>query len=356
MGLKVKVLLVTNYITHYNLPLYERLGSMYDLTVIYSCGEFKNKDTHFSYKYISTYKFKRFNIYKKYIGKICKQFDVVIFFGDIAYLNNTFIILNKHRSYKVIIWGIGVSASYDKKFDEVTKWDHVRNFIYKRADANIFYSEYPIQKYIEAGFDKQTLFVANNTLEVDPYIEGIEKDSILFIGTLYIQKGIKTLLEQYKKAYDMNHYIPIFNIVGGGTDYDLVVKWINENNLSDKIKVHGSIYDLNTKRIFFERAYATISPMQAGLSVLESMGYGTPFVTMHDAITGGERFNIEHNKNGILMKNIEEISEIIIDITNNPNKYIHFGINAKEYYYSCRTIDHMTNEFRNAIDYVLNKV
>jgi len=40
------------------------------------------------------------------------------------------------------IMGIGVSASYNKQFDKDTTFDFLRHFVFKKADANIFYSDY----------------------------------------------------------------------------------------------------------------------------------------------------------------------------------------------------------------------
>jgi len=81
----------------------------------------------------------------------------------------------------------------------------------------------------------------------------------------------------------------------------------------------------------FTKSLLCISPNQAGLSVLKSMGYGVPFVARENAITGGERLNIINNSNGILYNSQAELVDIISNSFLNKQEYIEMGRNAKEY-------------------------
>ena len=116
-----------------------------------------------------------------------------------------------------------------------------------------------------------------------------------------------------------------------------------------------SIYDNKEKAKYFARSYACISPLQAGLSVLESMGYGVPFITIKDAITGGEVFNIHNGVDGITMDSIEELKDVIADVFNNKQKFLDYGLNAKAFYNQYRKPEDMADGLWNAIQYVLQK-
>ncbi len=288
---KKKILILYNNLFHYRIALFKLLAEKCDLTVAYSIGPGLTEKVNFKIIKLPIIRYKRLVLHRNNIYKFCQQFDVVIAYGDIAWLKLSTLPFYKRRTFKVIFWTIGVSASYEKRYDAHSGWNGLRDFFYRHADALIFYSDYPIKRYVKRGFDAKKIFVAPNTVEVsNSPNKTFDKDSILFIGTLYRQKGIYDLLENYKLAHCINADILPLNIVGGGPEYANIQNWVQKNLLGQKVFVHGPILDIQKKAVFFYKAVACISPIQAGLSVLESLGYGVPFITMHDALTGGERF------------------------------------------------------------------
>ena len=219
----------------------------------------------------------------------------------------------------------------------------------------VFYSDVPIPLHVKRGYNKEAMFVANNTVRVrNLNIDWAEKKSLLFIGTLYLEKGLQLLLDSYKEAISQTENILPLTIVGGGSEYEKVCQWVKENNLADHITLTGPIYEEAKKSEIFAKSIACISPLQAGLSVLESMGYGVPFITSEDAITGGEAFNITNDMNGLRMKDISKLSSIICDISNNPQKYIEMGKKAHKHYWTSRKPEDMAAGLSDAIEYVLN--
>lgn len=329
-----------------------------ELTVAYSLGEgLKNhEDVLFHIKYLPPYRqikpSESFVIQKANIRKLTKRYDVVIAYGDISWLKySTLPWFNKQ---KVIFWTLGVSASYDSGYDKKTTWDKVRAFFYKQADALAFYTTYPIDKYELMGIPRSRMFEAPNTVAVEPIQEDTVKDSILFIGTLYQQKGLQLLLDAYKANMHNPHLLKLF-IIGNGPDFDYTVQWIKENGLEERIIMPGAIYDRKEKARYFARALACISPLQAGLSVLESMGYGVPFITTKDAVTGGELFNVHDGIDGIVMNSPEELPRVIGDVFDNRDKYLTFGRNARVFYNECRRPEDMADGLWNAVKYILNK-
>ena len=360
MEQKKKVLVLYNKLFHYRIPIFNLLAEKYDLTVAYSFGTEGEIPSGVNFKtlYLPYCKIGKFVLQKANVYKLCCNYDVVVTYGEIAWLKNTYITIKRNRPFGVVPWTIGVSASYNHHYDSPSIWNRLRYVIKRGADAIVFYTSYPIQKYLKFGFEREKLFVANNTVEVKPSLNEIkqEKDSILFIGTMYMQKGMLSMLEEYLSAYMMEPQIPDFNLVGGGDDLQTVKDWVKSNNLEHKIHVHGPIYDAEKKQELFAKAYATISPNQAGLSVLESMGYGVPFVTMSNAITGGEIFNIADKENGVLLNSIEQLRDVIVDIHKHPELYICYGESAKHFYDNNRQPKHMAEGLSDAIEYAYCKI
>lgn len=353
--MRPKVLILYNKLLHYRIPIFKILAEKYDLTVAYNYG--KEADILLNFKTIklNPYKIWKFTSQHENIYSLAKQFDVVLTYGETAYIKYSLLALHKKRNFKLIYWSIGAPASYTRKYGEASKlYFALTDFFTIRADAQISYAEPGRELHIQRGFKPEKLFVANNTVEVCKVPREHERDSIMFIGTLYPQKGLPTLLEAYKTAYLTNEDILPLEIVGDGILKGDISKWITENNLSHKIHIHGALYKGEDKAKVFSHALACISPNQAGLGVLESMGYGVPFITHKDAITGGESFNIQDGVTGLRLETLDVLPEVILDISENPDKYKKMGEKAYDYYWSCRKPDDMANGLSEAIDYVLN--
>lgn len=348
-----KVLVLYNKLFHYRIPIFELVAEKCDLTVAYCYGPDDDNNRNFKKVRLTPYKIGPFTFQKENIFQLCQQYDVVIAYGEIAWLKYTALSLRKHRNFKIAYWGIGVSASYNKHYDSKSKIDFIKKIFYKLGDAKVFYTDYPIQRYIKYGFRREQLFVANNTVQVKKIKPNSERNKLLFIGSLYREKGLDILLESYKKAYDLDKDIYDLQIIGGG-DYDWIEEWIHKNEMVEKVKLLGPIYDIDKKAKYFNEAIAAICPNQAGLSVLESMGYAVPYITSKNAITGGEIFNIEHGKTGVTMDDYSNLVDIILDIKQNPLRYLEMGNLAYEHYWSCRKASDMANSLLQAIQY-LNK-
>lgn len=351
-----KVLVLYNKLFHYRIPVFNELSKHYDLTVLYAeDSETSQEEIRFETIKSDSIRLLKFVVVKKRLSRLCEKFDVVIAYGDIAWLSYSLLSFKRNRKFKLIYWTIGVSASYTKRFDSVHIWDWARNSFYRRADAMLFYSSYPINKYVKNGFDEKCLFVANNTVFVSPKQSSnitTKKEYLLFIGTLYKEKGLMALLQAYNKCFHKNPNLLPLKIIGGGENMVEIISWIQTNELNNKITLLGPIYDASIKAIHYNTAIATISPLQAGLGVLESMGHGVPYITTRDAITGGERLNIINRINGVLLNSVDDLENIIDDIMVNKSLYLDLGAQARDYYNSNRKITNMVLGIIDAIEFV----
>ena len=353
---KIKVLKLEKLLKHYNVPVNNLLNEIFDYTVLYSkpCDDEGRENWKFKciFEPLPPKGIRWLSFFWK-VAKICRHYDVVIGLPDY------YPICLLPRKYKFIFWSIGVPASYSIHFGDGTKEEYrKRTSLEKHADANIFYTEEAKKLRMEHGYDGPKIFVAHNTTQVlkrDFVSEG--KDSVLFIGSLHAAKGIQVLLDAYKAAYSENKELVRLNIVGGGESLPEIRKWVIDNSLEEIINVLGPIYDEEKKADLFMKSLACISPLQAGLSVLESMGYGVPFITDANAITGGEAYNIKEGETGCRINDLDvlKLKDTILDITKNKGKYITMGRNAYDYYWSCRKPEDMAQGVIDAVNYVMGK-
>lgn len=359
---KIRVLQLKNSIQHYSLPALNIVAEHCDLTVLYFDEERTKKEVleqcRFKTIFVPARKVWKFFIHRQNIHNICKDYDVVIALGTIQYLSYSLLAFRR-RKYKLIQYGIGEPASYHRHYGDASKLYYaISHAIEKRSDALLFYSPQGVVLHEDRGYTQTEMFVANNTTEVLKMDMKPElKNSLLFIGMLYPQKGLQILLDAYKNAYTANKDIVPLNIVGGGKLLPEVKEWVEVNGLSDVIHVLGPIYDNEKKAEIFQHSLACISPKQAGLSVLESMGYGVPFITDANAITGGEAFNIKDGENGLRIENldVEKMTETILDVTENRQKYLDMGVKAYEHYWTkCKPSD-MAQGQLDAINFVMSR-
>ena len=350
---KKRVLILYNKIFHYRIPIWNILAQQYDLTVAYSEKATDEEIARCAFKtmYIPMVSIGKVRIHKRNLFRLAKQYDVVVTIGQVAWLSYSMLSLFK-RSYRLLVWGIGAPASYHRHYGEASKFYYaITDFFQRGADGQIFYADEPIQMHLDRGYDRSKLFVAHNTVEVIPTTySSANRHSLLFIGSLYREKGLGVLLDAYNRAYQRHREIPLLQIVGGGSEFGQIAQWIQDHQLQDRIILLGPIYNSEQKKELFLQSIACISPAQAGLSVLESMGYGVPYITSLNAITGGEAFNIIHQENGLRYDQSVDLADILVDIALHPAKYYGYGARAYEHYWAKRTPRMMANGIIEAIE------
>ncbi|MGC9151643.1 MAG: glycosyltransferase family 4 protein [Microbacter sp.] len=343
----------------YRIPIFNLLAQQdeIELTVMHSGKQIRDTNKiYFQEKEWVTYSLSKIVLYKHGLYAYLQSFDVVIVSYELRRLSLMLLPFYRNRSFKIIFWGIGVRGSYKHRLGANTKWDILRFYLAKHADALLFYSAYPIPIYEKKGFDAAKLFVANNSVEVSEKFSNalFTRNRIIFVGSLYKEKRIFELLHAYQRVFERNASVPCLDIIGDGVEKEAILQFIDQHNLSAKISLHGAVYDEEKLEALYRHALVSISPDQAGLSVLKSMAYGVPFITHKNAITGGERLNIKQHFNGVLFNDFSEIETIIEDVMMHPDRYQTMGMNAQKYYKEHASPAQMVQGFMDAIFYVVN--
>jgi glycosyltransferase involved in cell wall biosynthesis len=354
--MKPKVLLIQQVIPSYRVPIFNLLAESVDLTVVYESGAVPDA-ARFSVKKADIYHIPRVGkVYRGGLRRLTQGYDIVINSYDTPVYAVKRLGQLKRRGFGLVHWGIGVSASYSSHFDAAGADQTFYNSILQASDACLFYSDYPVKKYTALGWPSEKLFTAPNTVFVQPDDVLRERNTLLFLGSLYPQKGFDELLEQYLLAYQENPRVPKLVIIGDGSQRARIGNWIREHGLSDRITLAGAIFDDAVLGQYFASGIACVSSNQAGLTVLKSMGCGVPYITRRDAITGGEIFNIHDRVDGVLYDKPEELKGVLLDLTEHPETYMLYGNKARAHYEATRKPQDMVNGFLSAIEYAARQL
>lgn len=357
--MKKRVLIIEETLSLYNDPIFSILNQHVDLTFAYilktEVEKTDYKTMQIPHKWI--WKF----VWLKKLNYIVNQYDVVIIVPHLKFINLA-LLPYKLRKFKLISWTIGLYVSYNRKYNLNKKPDFLDKLyedIQDHCDACIFYMPHPIDFWERhRGIDREKYFVAHNTVKVADFGEMppfSNRNQLLFVGSLYKQKGLGELLEAYYLAKIKIKVVPKLVIIGKGPEESIIRQQIEDRGLEQDIVMAGPIYNEEELKDYFLTSLLCLSPKQAGLSVQKSLGYGTPFVTRPDAITGGERLDVCNNINGFIYNTIEELSEIIVNAAIHPDQIEPLSQNARNYYKEKTSPEIMVQGVLNAINYVVNK-
>lgn len=341
----------------YRVATWNILSEKFDLSVAYyDKDRTNNPSCKFNKIHLKSKRFGSFVITSG-VRRLAKHFDVVLFCDDLHVPSYCMLPFLPHK-YRLLGWSIGFRVSYTHPYIVNRPHglvDKIYETIIKECDAYILYMRNAMDFWKSSNIDFSKFFVAPNTTEVLPInIDKSKKKDIIFIGSLYRGKGVDLLIKAFHKARISTQTDARLIIIGGGEMTEELKNLSMELGIDKAVVFTGPIYNENEIASYFEKSILCVSPTQGGLSCPKSMGYGVPFVTKRNAITGGEIYHITNGVNGIFYDNDEELSRIIEDALKDNDKYFEMGRKAQEYYCENATPRHMANGIIEAIDFVLS--
>lgn len=340
---RLSVLIVQNKIMHYRKPLYNKMADSFNVTVLHS-GE-ETVTVHDNYFEIISPKFSigPFVLQKNVRNKLANEYDVVICMFDPKWLRSVILLLFR-RNKPFIWWGIG--------FGKNKLANKFRVLLSKIADAVILYNKNSMQNFTDKGISQNKVFVANNTFHVAPRVPcfNCKKTSVLFIGTLDERKELDKVIQTFSALIPLIPPSISLDIIGDGVLLNDISNLIKSLNLEKRVFLHGKITDTSLLVDYYKKAFCSVSYGQAGLSVLQSLAYGVPFITKKNAVTGGELNNIEDGINGYLLSDdLDDLRSILSLLINDGSLSKQLGKNAYDYYSRYATIENMVFGFEQAI-------
>ena len=298
-------------LTHYRLPVLQRFAVNKKLILhLAEPCDFNRDCLNFDIVYSKQYTALGFTFFPVVFKLLFKRKAVLVFEANLRRLDAIMCILFNLR---VIYWGIGVSGSYSRKFNMDDWKQSIRGFIFSKAKSVVCYSEIARDSYLRKyPALSNNFFAANNTIIVDhefrSKFEGVQKENILlFIGTLYKEKGIFDILDAY---FESNLKVP-FYIVGDGDGFEALVNVIEEMGMQDYVITLGRLDLHNGLADLLSRAPFVLQPYQAGLTIQTAASFGCLSLVLTDCITGGEVQDLDKLDFGFSFDKIGEMFQFI---------------------------------------------
>ena len=123
---------------------------------------------------------------------------------------------------------------------------------------------------------------------------------------------------------------------GSGEALSEIKKIVSENNLESNVQLLGAVphekvkdYYALTDIVLVPSVHSAGVEEATSISALEAMGSGSPLIA---CAVGGLKEIVEPEKDGLLVeeKSVEQLSDAITFLLNNPNKGEEFAINARK--------------------------
>lgn len=283
----------------------------------------------------------------KTLKSALKEFDLVIYMYDVRYFSSWVDFFSK-RFYKKILWGQGISSNLFL--------NKIRLFLAKFADAIVLYSDQKRSFFTQSGIANEKIFVAHNTIDVPENNfdrNTFNKNAFIFTGTLYKEKKVNQLIDAFAEIAKSRQQL-ILHIVGDGAEKLNLQQQALNLGIAEKVIFHGFVNEPQKLQQLHNESFACISPDYAGLSVLQSLGRGVPFITKTGALSGGETDNIIHNYNGFFFDSTtSDLIKYMTILSDNKDISLQMAENAFNKFIKECSLESMINGFTAAIRYSL---
>jgi glycosyltransferase involved in cell wall biosynthesis len=199
---------------------------------------------------------------------------------------------------------------------------------------------------ISLGFPGEKIIVHHYGIDVDEFAcprRNSESENgkiiLLQVGSLGGKKNQMDVLRAVNKVVKEKNGLNLNVIfVGTGPGEEELRRYVQENNIQDRVAFHGFAPHGEELKTIFERSHIFIHPSttlpngdKEGLptTILEAMSSGLPIIATYHA---GIPEAVTDGKNGLLVNEhaVDSLARAIIILATDPIKRMEFGQNARE--------------------------
>jgi len=159
----------------------------------------------------------------------------------------------------------------------------------------------------------------------------INLNNILYIGRFEREKGIEILLYAFVNILNMGFNVKLL-LIGDGSLMPWIRNFININKLNDRVIVTGFIEQKKVYEFLKQGGIFVLPSFTEGMSnsLLQAMMFGLPIIVTN---VGGSTELIRNEENGLVIpvSSVEQLTEAIVRLLNDPRLAIRLGMSAKDF-------------------------
>lgn len=302
MSNRKRLLILQNQILNYRIPVYEALNKKYEVTVIHAGSPVESSFQEIILELYMVRSFCMLRNFRRSVDRVNP--DYIISMCDFHWPQ--FILGLPKNTIKNVFWGLDCGSV--KIVDELK-----RRIINVLKFPVLFYSKITEERWKDRI--SVSTYVATNSVEVAFPRFSDTRSNFINIGSLNSRKRNDLLLHAFAGlSSDIRENAGIV-LAGVGEDESMLRAMVIELGIEDSVAFIGYVDDLSTLSEIYGAAVASVSVGQAGLAVSQSVGFGVPFITHKNAITGGEIYGVQDGLTGRLLNCDLDSPECIVELT-----------------------------------------
>jgi glycosyltransferase involved in cell wall biosynthesis len=333
-----RVVIAERRLTHYRVPLYERLRELLaerqiDLAVLVGTATPEELAKHdggdLSWaSVIPTQYFLSGSVcWQRYDGHL-RDVDLVVMNHQNKLLYNHWVLVGP-RHFRVALWGHGrnmqrqAAGSLRERF---------KLWTISKADWYFAYTQISVDVVASTGFPVARITNLNNSIDTSGLCrdrDSISPDEIavlkrdlglagkpvgVFIGSLFAEKRLDFLLEACRRV---RQRLPEFQciIIGDGPEREKIREWAAADDWVHWVGARQG----REKALYLGCAQVMLNPGMVGLGILDSFVLGIPMITTDCGIHSPEIAYLRSGENGLMTPdNIDAFAVAVSSLLGNP--------------------------------------
>jgi|AntAceMinimDraft_9_1070365.scaffolds.fasta_scaffold00699_6 glycosyltransferase involved in cell wall biosynthesis len=301
----MRIAIFWNYLYHYRIPFYEKLGQVPGIEVTVFHGGFENSKNNIKQNALEHY-FRSIKIKTREINcfgaviyfQTCmwkilfsNRYDAIVCEGNFGILSNLLIALySKIMRIRFLYWAAGWERGRIKGLPAQLRKLYIK-ITARLADGYLCYGSNSRTFLVKHGVDPGKCTIVQNTIDTDRILEEYQdyqshissakeslklgqKKVILSVGRLIPNKRLDLLIHAFH-IVRMKHKDVCLIIIGDGQERDKLVE-ITKKKVIPDVFFFGSI--INGVGQYFALSDIFVLPGTGGLAINEAMAYGLPVI------------------------------------------------------------------------------